>query len=125
MTSEVTVSLSLIFAVVAMIGTLINIGNSFRNNNEKETDKRLNIAEQFAMINVKLDSMGTSMSDLAKENGRSRAEIQEINKALILQHERLETLFKYKDNHEERIKDLEHCSDKSFSGKQYSGRDKP
>ena len=107
MTPETSMSLSLIFAIIAMIGTILSNINSWRNNNEKETEKRLNIAEQFARINVKLDNMGTSITELGKRNEISIAEIQKINQTLVLENERIETLSKIQDDHEKRLKELE------------------
>lgn len=107
MTPETTMSLSLIFALIAMIGTILGIVNTVRTNNEKETDKRLDIEKQFVGINVKLDNMNASIASLIKKNDSNMREIQEINKNLVLENERIETLYRYKDNHEERIKELE------------------
>ena len=85
----------------------LSIINSWRNNNEKETEKRLNIAEQFARINVKLDTMSSSISELGKRNEISIAEIQKINQTLALENERIETLAKVQNDHEKRLKELE------------------
>ena len=107
MTPESQMSLSLIFAIIAVIGTVLSNINSWRNNNEKETEKRLNIAEQFARINVKLDTMSSSISELGKRNELSIAEIQKINQTLVLENERIDTLSKIQDDHEKRLKELE------------------
>ena len=107
MTPETTMSISLIFAIIAVIGTILSIINSWRNNNEKETEKRLNIAEQFARINVKLDTMSSSISELGKRNEISIAEIQKINQTLALENERIETLYRTQADHEKRLKELE------------------
>lgn len=107
MTPETTMSISLIFAIIAVIGTILSIFNSWRNNNEKETEKRLNIAEQFARINIKLDTLSSSISELGKKNETSIAEIQKINQTLVLENERIDTLSKIQDDHEKRLKELE------------------
>lgn len=107
MNLETTLSLSLIFALISMLGTIMAVVNNWKNSNEKETEKRLNIAEQFATINVKLDGMSSTISEIVKNHEKSMNEIQKINQTLVAEHERVETLFKYKDNHEERIKRLE------------------
>jgi chromosome segregation ATPase len=107
MTPETQMSLSLIFAIIAVIGTILSIINSWRNNNEKETEKRLNIAEQFVGINLKLDTVCSSISELGKKNEASITEIQKINQSLVLENERIETLFKTQDDHEKRLKELE------------------
>lgn len=112
MGTDTTMSLSLIFALVALIGTGINIANTFKNNNEKETEKRLDIEKQFVRLNVKLDDMNVTMSELLKKNENSILEIQEINKKLILQNERVEALFRYKEQIESRIQNIENWRDK-------------
>ena len=110
MTPETTMSLSLIFAIMATIGTITTIFSSLRNSNEKETEKRLSIAEQFAQINVKLDTLGTGINDLSKRNEASIVEIQKINQALVIENEKIEYLSKTQDDHEKRIKQLEERS---------------
>lgn len=107
MTVETSMSLSLIFAVIAMVGTIMGIVNTVRSNNEKTSEKRLDIEKQFVALNVKLDSMSASIGSLIQKNDKNIAEIHEINKALILENERIETLSKIKDDHENRIKELE------------------
>lgn len=112
MTTQTTISLSLIFALIAVIGTVFNIAIALKNNNEKETSKRLDIEKQFVRLNVKLDDMSITMSELLKRNEKSILEIQEINKKLILQNERVEMLYKFKDRIETRVTNLENGRNK-------------
>lgn len=107
MSESATLSLSLIFAVIAMIGTLINIANTFKSNTDKETEKRLDIEKQFVRVNDKLDTVSQHMAELIRRDEANMSEIKRINETLILQNERLETLFRYKDEHERRLKSLE------------------
>lgn len=107
MNTETTLSLSLVFALISVAGTIMAIVNNWKNGNERENEKRLNIAEQFATINVKLDGMNSTISESARKNEKSMADIQKINQTLILENERIEALYRYKDDHEERIKKLE------------------
>ena len=107
MTVETSLSLSLVFALVAMVGTIMGIVNVVKSNNEKASEKRLDIEKQFVALNVKLDSMSTRIGSLIQKNDNNITEIQEIHKTLILETERIETLSKVKEDHENRIKELE------------------
>lgn len=107
MTPETTISLSIVFAIIASVGTITTVVSALRNNSEKETEKRLSIAEQFAQINVKLDTVSSGINDLGRKNEASIGEIQKINQTLILENERIETLFRTQSDHEERLKRLE------------------
>lgn len=41
------------------------------------------------------------------ENGEKTEQLKKVSEQLVLVSERVKTLFKYKDDHEERIKELE------------------
>lgn len=107
MTQDTTLSLSLIFALVAVLGTVINIVTTLKTSNDKETEKRLDIEKQFVRLNIKLDDMNVSMTELVKKNEKSIIEIQKINEKLIVQNERIESLYRAKEQIESRLKVLE------------------
>lgn len=111
MTPNDSVSIALIISVVSLICTLIaTIGGSKKRHEESieaDNKRQLEIEKQFVKINVKLDDFCETSKDLMKQNEKSFDQTQELQKNLILCSERIETLFKYKDNHEKRISDLE------------------
>ena len=47
------------------------------------------------------------MNELVKKSERSVNDLKEVNVELIRCSERIETLFKYKDDHEKRLQKLE------------------
>lgn len=107
MNPETSLSLSLIFAIVAVIGTFVSIFNNIKNNRDKETEKQMDIEKKFIHVNDKLDVLSTNLSELIRRDEINITELKRINETLILQNERLEALFRYKDEHERRIKNLE------------------
>lgn len=100
MTPETTISISVIFSIVAVAGTIITIINSFKNNSEKETNRRLDIEKQFVKVNVKLDAICTTMSELKDKSEKSNEEIQNIKENIIKIVGKMENL-------EERVEALE------------------
>ena len=100
MTPDTTISISIIFSAIAMIGTIMGIVNGVKHNNEKETTRRLDFEKQFVKINVKLDSICTTMSELKDKSEKSAEEIQSIKEKLVGISGKMENL-------EERLETLE------------------
>lgn len=107
MALDTTVNLSLIFSIVSMMGVLVNIFGTYKHDNEAETKKQMDIEKNFVKINVKLDEFCSNMNDLMRKSEKNMDVVNDISKEIIKQNERIETLFHYHDNHEERLKELE------------------
>lgn len=105
------VSIALIISVVSLACVLINTfgGSRQRHKDAMEAEKRrdVEIEKQFVKINVKLDDFCDTTKELMKQNEKASDTTQELTKELIKMNERIETLFKYKDDHEQRINALE------------------
>ena len=107
MSTDTTLSISLVFAFIAMIGTVLNIVSTIKSNNKEDQSQKIEFEKQFVRLNMKLDGMNINMTDLINRNDKNNLEIQEINKKLIIQNERIEYLFKDKENIESRLQDIE------------------
>ena len=59
------------------------------------------------MRNVKLDDFCDTTKKMRTENSEKTEQLKKVSEQLILVTERVNTLFKYKDDHEMRIKELE------------------
>lgn len=107
LTPETTVSIALIFSVIAAIGTISTIVSTIKRDREAETNKQVEIEKNFVKINVKLDDMLETIRKISKNADENAERIKEMNGVLIQCSERIQTLFKRSDDHERRINDLE------------------
>lgn len=111
MTPEATISLSLVFGLVAsiaaIIGVVLNLSKHKDSKVKEENETRLSMAEQFACINVKLDTVTNSIAELNKKNDTSIGEIQRINQTNAIMSERIDHMMKNQEEFEKRLNDLE------------------
>ena len=111
MTPEASVSIALLISLTSLACTLINTfaGGKKRQEEqvEREKNRQLDVEKNFVKINVKLDDFCDTTKKMMAENGEKTEQLKKVSEQLILVTERVNMLFKYKDNHEERIKGLE------------------
>ena len=107
MGADATISLSLIFSSISMIGVIANIFISFRRESEQNKLKEVQIEKHFAQIDVKLDDFLNRMTDIAKNSEKSAERIDANLQEIIKSNERIGTLFRLHDEHEKRISSLE------------------
>lgn len=105
------VSIALIISIVSLICVLISTfgGQKQRHKDALEAEKKrdIDIEKQFVKVNLKLDNFCDTTKELVKQNEKASDTTQELTKQMIHCSERIETLFRYKDNHEIRISELE------------------
>jgi hypothetical protein len=111
MTPETSVSIALLISLTSLVCTLINTfaGGKKRQEEqaEREKNRQMDIEKNFVKINVKLDEFCDTTKKMMAENSEKTEQLKNVSEQLILITERVNTLFKYKDDHEERIKGLE------------------
>lgn len=111
MNPETSVSIALLISLTSLACTLINTfaGGKKRQEEqaEREKNRQMDIEKNFVKINVKLDEFYDTSRKMMAENGEKTEQLKKVTEQLILVSERVKTLFKYKDDHEERIKELE------------------
>lgn len=111
MTAEASVSIALLISLTSLACTLINTfaGGKKRQEEqaEREKNQQLDVEKNFVKINVKLDDFCDTTKKMMADNGKKTEQLKKVSEQLILVTERVNTLFKYKDNHEQRIKGLE------------------
>ncbi len=118
MTGNDTISIALLLAIgsliVSVIGVIINIKKANKETAddkkkalEAENERQLKMQENFVKVNLKLDTFCDTTKELMKQNEKTSDSTQELTKQMIKCSERIETLFRYKDDHERRISDLE------------------
>lgn len=111
MNPETSVSIALLISLASLACTLINTfaGGKKRQEEqaEREKNRQMDIEKNFVKINVKLDDFCDTTKKMMAENGEKTEQLKKVSEQLILVTERVNTLFKYKDDHEMRIKELE------------------
>ncbi len=107
MTSDATISIALIFSIISTIGVVVTIASTLKKDHQSEINKQLDIERNFVKINLKLDTFCDETKEILKNQEKSNDEIKGISQQIVKQSERIETLFHYHSDHEERIKCLE------------------
>ena len=111
MTPETSVSIALLISLTSVACTLINTfaGGKKRQEEqaEREKNRQMDIEKNFVKINVKLDEFYNTSKKMMAENSEKTEQLKKVSEQLIIITERVNTLFKYSDDHEERIKQLE------------------
>lgn len=111
MTTETSVSIALLISLASLACTLINTfaGGKKRQEEqaEREKNRQMDIEKNFVKINVKLDDFCDTTKKMMAENGEKTEQLKNVSEQIVLITERVKTLYKYKDDHEERIKGLE------------------
>ena len=67
----------------------------------------MDIEKNFVKINLKLDDFCDTTKKMMAENSERAEQLKNVSEQIVLVKERVNTLFKYKDDHEARIKELE------------------
>lgn len=111
MNPETSVSIALLISLTSLACTLINTfaGGKKRQEEqaEREKNRQMDIEKNFVKINVKLDEFYDTSKKMMAENGEKTEQLKKVSEQLVLVTERVKTLFKYNDDHESRIKELE------------------
>lgn len=107
MGAETTISLSLIFSIISMIGVLGNIIVSLRRETESNKQKEIQIEKHFVKIDVKLDEYINRMTTIANNTDKTSEKLDGISQEIAKTNERIGTLFRLHDEHEKRIANLE------------------
>ena len=111
MTPETSISIALLISLTSLVCTLINTfaGGKKRQEEqaEREKNRQMDIEKNFVKINVKLDNFCDTTKKMMAENSEKTEQLKKVSEQLIRVTERVNMLFKYKDDHEQRIKELE------------------
>lgn len=111
MNPEASVSIALLISLTSLACTLINTfaGGKKRQEEqaEREKNRQMDIEKNFVKINIKLDDFCDTTKKMMAENSEKAEQLKNVSEQIVLVKERVNTLFKYKDDHEARIKELE------------------
>lgn len=105
--SGTTISVALIFSIIAAAGTLYNIWNNHNKNQEESERKAIEAEKNFLRLDVKMDNVLGQTNNILEKQEKQAIRIEQLSGEIIKSNERIATLFKYKDDHEIRLKKLE------------------
>lgn len=108
---ETSISIALLVSLASIACTFINTISSGKKTarDEVERDKlrQIDIEKNFVKINVKLDEFCSTSRELMAENGKKTDELKQVSEQLVAVSEQIKTLYRFHEDHENRIKALE------------------
>lgn len=107
MDTTTTVSLAVIFALAALVSQAYGIWNNHKKNIEQEEKKNIEIEKNFVKLDLKIDQYQKSTDTILERQEAHAVRMENLSGQIIKSNERIETLFRYKDDHELRLKTLE------------------
>ena len=107
LTPDTTINLSLILASISAIGVIYTIVRGRKGDSEVEKQRAVEMATNFAKIDVKLTELNTKTSETNKTMEKLDEKIDTMNDRMSRQDERINTLFKYYDQVMRRIDSIE------------------
>lgn len=105
--TDTTISIALIFSIIAVCSQIYGIWNASKKNRESEEHKAIEIEKNFVKLGVKLDYFQKSTDTMLERQEQHAVRMENLSGQIIKSNERIETLFKYKDDHELRLQKLE------------------
>ena len=106
-----TISVTLLISLASLGSSVFNTFSSGKKDlkaqEDKESARQLDIEKNFVKINVKLDDFCDTSKKIMEENAKKTDELKSVSERLVQVTEKVNILFKYKDDHETRIKGLE------------------
>lgn len=118
MNSDSTVTFAFLFSVISTIGVFYSIYSSSKAGRKKEENDHLTKqaeemrqtiknVEQFTKINCKLDQLNITTKNIQMTNEVQNNEMKEVNKTLTNLNKDITTLFEFKKDTEDKIKEHE------------------
>lgn len=108
---ETSVSVALLISIASIICTLVNTvaggKRQMQSDAERDKSRQIDIEKNFVKINVKLDEFCNTSHDLMIENGKKTDELKNVSEQLVAVSEQIKTLYRFHEDHENRIKALE------------------
>jgi hypothetical protein len=110
-TAETSISIALLISIASLVCTVINTVGGGQKRAKDETDRdnarQMDIEKNFVRVNVKLDDFCDTSRKFMDENRRNAAELKRISEQLVSVSEKMNTLYGFYEDHENRIRKLE------------------
>lgn len=102
-----TITFTLMFAIIGVVGTIYSIYNSIQKNNtdgrNAELKKAVETAENFTKINMKLDESCRGIKAIQLSLSKTENDIQQLNTKVMENTGKITTLLKFKNDVEKEI----------------------
>lgn len=110
-TAETSISIALLISIASIVCTVINTVSGGRKRAKEEIDRdnarQIDIEKNFVKVNVKLDDFCDTSRKFMDENRRNAAELKRVSEQLVSVSEKMNTLYGFYEDHENRIRKLE------------------
>lgn len=107
MDGTTTISLALIFSIVAVASQVYSIYNAHKKNKDEDDRKDIEMEKNFMKLDLKLDHFQETTATMLQKQEEHAVRMERLSGEIIKSNERIATLFRYKDDHETRLKKLE------------------
>ena len=107
MNLDTTVSLSLVISSISAIGVIYTIIRGRKGDTELEKQREVNMATNFAKLDVKLTELNAKTSETNRAMEKLDEKIDNMNVRMSSQDEKINTLFNYYNQVMKRIDGLE------------------
>ena len=104
---DTTINLALILSTISAIGVIFSIVRGRKGDTELEKQRAVDMATNFAKIEVKLTELDTKTSVTNRTMEKLDEKLDAMNDRISRQDERINTLFKYYDQVMKRIDSIE------------------
>lgn len=103
MNTDTSISLALIFSIVSVLGVVSSMYNNHRKNRQAEERKEIEIEKNFVTLNLKIDALAKTISEMNDAAKEQRAEMKRVNESVAHIEEQIKTLFTRVENLEKGI----------------------
>ena len=107
MDMNTTISIAVIFSIVAVLSQVYAMWNGHRKNNEDEERKKVELEKNLLKLNLKLDQVNNSITMLVESDKAKTLELKEISENIVMFKRDLKAMWKKIDDHEVRLKSVE------------------
>jgi peptidoglycan hydrolase CwlO-like protein len=101
------ISVAVIFSLIAVASQVYSIWNNHKKNQQEEERKAIEAEKNFLKLDIKLDNVIGAATNILDKQEKQAIRIEQLSGEIIKSNEKISTLFKYKDDHEQRISNLE------------------
>lgn len=102
-----TISIAVIFSIVAVVSQIYSIWNGHRKNTEESERKKIELEKNLLGLNLKLDQLRNSLATLVESDKSKAVELKSINESIIIFKRDMKAMWKKVDDHEARLKTVE------------------
>lgn len=107
MNMTTTISIAVVFSIVAVIAQIYSIWNGHRKNTEEAEREKIELEKNLLSLNLKLDQVNNSIITLVESDKSKAIELKTIGESIAMFKRDMKAMWKKVDDHETRLKTVE------------------